>query len=212
LPRPASAHELCHSIRITTTRRAHALVLLGAVDEARAAAQAGLGLDPSFTIRRLRAGALSDNPTYLACRERIYQAMHMAGLPRDKCPSWVIRVGWARSSACRLHPPTPDVSPRRSETTRWARRRLAAACCIDLADLRLELTASCPKSRPSRAEAARRLNFPTRALQCSTIVTEGLCPVGRSYLLFRPRRTPDDKSNQATTGQTLVPCRKQLPK
>ena len=60
---------------------AAALVLLGAVDEARAAAQAGLVLDPSFTIRRFRAGALSDNPNYLALRERIYQVMQMAGLP-----------------------------------------------------------------------------------------------------------------------------------
>ena len=60
---------------------AAALVLLGAVDEARAAAQAGLVLDPSFTIRRYRAGALSDNPNYLAWRERMLQAMQMAGLP-----------------------------------------------------------------------------------------------------------------------------------
>jgi TolB-like protein len=60
---------------------ATALVLLGAVDEARAAAQAGLLLDPSFTIRRFRAGALSDDPIYLARRERTYQAMQMAGVP-----------------------------------------------------------------------------------------------------------------------------------
>jgi tetratricopeptide (TPR) repeat protein len=60
---------------------AAALVLLGAVDEARPAAQAGLGLDPSFTIRRFHAGALSENPNYLAGREHIYQAMRMAGLP-----------------------------------------------------------------------------------------------------------------------------------
>ena len=60
---------------------AAALVLLGAVDEARAAAQAGLVLDPGFTVRRYRAGVFSDNPTYLAWRERMYQGMHMAGLP-----------------------------------------------------------------------------------------------------------------------------------
>jgi tetratricopeptide (TPR) repeat protein len=60
---------------------AAALVLLGAMDEARAAAQAGLMLDPSFTIRRYRTGAWSDNPNYLAWRERMYQAMQMAGLP-----------------------------------------------------------------------------------------------------------------------------------
>ena len=45
---------------------AAALALLGSLDEARAAAQAGLALDPSFTIRRFRANAPSDNPTYLA--------------------------------------------------------------------------------------------------------------------------------------------------
>jgi tetratricopeptide (TPR) repeat protein len=60
---------------------ATALVLLGAVDEARAAAQAGLVLDPTFTIRRYRTGALSDNPNYLAWRERNFELMHMAGLP-----------------------------------------------------------------------------------------------------------------------------------
>jgi tetratricopeptide (TPR) repeat protein len=60
---------------------AAALALLGAVDEARAAAQAGLVLNPSFTIRRYRASAWSDNPNYLAWRESIYQAMQMAGLP-----------------------------------------------------------------------------------------------------------------------------------
>ena len=51
------------------------------LDEARAAVQAGLALDPSFTIRRFRASAASDNPTYLAGRERIYEGMRMAGVP-----------------------------------------------------------------------------------------------------------------------------------
>jgi TolB-like protein len=60
---------------------ATALVLLGAMDEARGAVQAGLLLDPSFTIRRFRAGAVSDDPIYLARRERTYQAMQMAGVP-----------------------------------------------------------------------------------------------------------------------------------
>ena len=60
---------------------AAALALLGSLDEARAAARAGLALDPSFTIRRFRDGASSDNPTYLAARERIYEGMRMAGVP-----------------------------------------------------------------------------------------------------------------------------------
>ena len=42
---------------------ASALALLGRIDEARAAAKAGLALDPSFTIRRLpRRPVSSDNP------------------------------------------------------------------------------------------------------------------------------------------------------
>jgi tetratricopeptide (TPR) repeat protein len=57
------------------------LAQLGRLDEARAAAQAGLALDPSFTLRRFRLGARSDNPTYLAKRERIYEGMRMAGVP-----------------------------------------------------------------------------------------------------------------------------------
>jgi len=60
---------------------AAALALLGSLDEASASARAGLALDPSFTVRRYRDGAFSDNPTYLAKRERIYQGMRMAGIP-----------------------------------------------------------------------------------------------------------------------------------
>jgi tetratricopeptide (TPR) repeat protein len=60
---------------------AAALALLGSLDEARAAAKAGLALNPSFTIRRFRGGAPSDNPTFLAKRERLYQGLRMAGVP-----------------------------------------------------------------------------------------------------------------------------------
>jgi hypothetical protein len=60
---------------------AAALALLGSLDQARAATKAGLALDPSFTIRHFRDGANSDNPTYLAARERIYQGLRMAGVP-----------------------------------------------------------------------------------------------------------------------------------
>ena len=45
------------------------------------AAQAGLALDPSFNIRRFRASASTDNATYLAKRERVYEGMRMAGVP-----------------------------------------------------------------------------------------------------------------------------------
>ncbi len=60
---------------------AAALAQLGRPEEARAAAMAGLALDPSFTIRRYRLGAATDNPTYLAQRERIYDGMRKAGVP-----------------------------------------------------------------------------------------------------------------------------------
>jgi TolB-like protein/class 3 adenylate cyclase/Tfp pilus assembly protein PilF len=60
---------------------AAALARLGELDQARAAAQAGLTLDPTFTIRRYRANTPSDHPTFLAARERIYKGMRMAGVP-----------------------------------------------------------------------------------------------------------------------------------
>jgi tetratricopeptide (TPR) repeat protein len=58
------------------------LARLGQLDHARAAVQAGLALDPSFTIRRLRGAiAWSDNPTYVAGRECYLEGMRLAGVP-----------------------------------------------------------------------------------------------------------------------------------
>jgi TolB-like protein/class 3 adenylate cyclase len=54
---------------------------LGWLDQAKAAAQAALALNPSFTIRRVRANVPSDNATYLAGRERILEGMRLAGVP-----------------------------------------------------------------------------------------------------------------------------------
>jgi TolB-like protein/class 3 adenylate cyclase len=62
---------------------AAALGLLGRLDEGRAAAQAGLALDPTFTIRRFRAGVSTDNATYLAGRERMYDGMRKTGVPDE---------------------------------------------------------------------------------------------------------------------------------
>jgi hypothetical protein len=59
------------------------LPLLGRREEARFAVQTELGLYPTFTIKRLRAGAASDNPTYLAQRERSYEGTRKAGLPEE---------------------------------------------------------------------------------------------------------------------------------
>ena len=66
-----------------TTHFIYAAVLsqLGRLDEARAVATAGLALNPGFTIRRFRNSTSSDNPTYLAQRERIYDGMRKAGVP-----------------------------------------------------------------------------------------------------------------------------------
>ena len=59
------------------------LVELGRLDEARAEVQAGLALNPGFTIRRYRAGAQSDNPVFLKRRERIIEDMRKAGVPEE---------------------------------------------------------------------------------------------------------------------------------
>jgi tetratricopeptide (TPR) repeat protein len=59
------------------------LVELGRLDEARAEVQAGLALNPGFTIRRYRAGAQSDNPVFLKRREQIIEAMRKAGVPEQ---------------------------------------------------------------------------------------------------------------------------------
>jgi TolB-like protein/class 3 adenylate cyclase/Flp pilus assembly protein TadD len=62
---------------------AAALGQLCRLDEARSAVQAGLALNPTFTISRFRAGAPSDNPTFLAQRERFCEGMRKAGVPEE---------------------------------------------------------------------------------------------------------------------------------
>jgi TolB-like protein/class 3 adenylate cyclase len=59
---------------------AAALALLGSLEEARAAVRAGLALDPTFTIRRMR-GRMSDDPTFRAGGGRVLEGMRMAGVP-----------------------------------------------------------------------------------------------------------------------------------
>ena len=43
--------------------------------------QAGLVLNPTFSIRRYRARAASDSTGYLIGRERAYEGMRIAGVP-----------------------------------------------------------------------------------------------------------------------------------
>jgi TolB-like protein len=73
--------ESNHNYPLGHFNLAAALALLGSQSEARDAAQAGLALDPAFTIRRYRAAISSDNPIFLAGRERIYEGMRIAGVP-----------------------------------------------------------------------------------------------------------------------------------
>jgi tetratricopeptide (TPR) repeat protein len=51
------------------------------VEDAREAARAGLELNPSFTIARVRSQTSSDHPVYLAGRERMYEGLRLAGIP-----------------------------------------------------------------------------------------------------------------------------------
>jgi len=61
---------------------AAALARLGHLEDALEAARAGLELDPSFSIARLRRSMnFSDNPVWLAGRERLYEGMRLAGVP-----------------------------------------------------------------------------------------------------------------------------------
>ncbi len=62
---------------------AEVLALHGQLEEARTAARAGLALQPDFTLRRYRENALSDNPVYLAGRERSCEGMRLAGVPEE---------------------------------------------------------------------------------------------------------------------------------
>jgi tetratricopeptide (TPR) repeat protein len=60
---------------------AAALANLGKLDEAQAETRVGHTLDPTFTIQRFGAGLESDNPIFLAGRERIVEGMRKAGVP-----------------------------------------------------------------------------------------------------------------------------------
>ena len=60
---------------------AAALALLGSLEEARAAVRAGLALDPTFTIRRMRGIVYSADPTFRAGSKRMVKGMRVAGVP-----------------------------------------------------------------------------------------------------------------------------------
>jgi tetratricopeptide (TPR) repeat protein len=62
---------------------AAALAHLGRIDEARSAAQTGLALDPTKTIRSWRARNMGGHPVFLAQQEHIFDGMRMAGIPEE---------------------------------------------------------------------------------------------------------------------------------
>ena len=64
---------------------AAAFARLGRIDEAQSAVQAGLALNPAYTIFRARAvwKAWSDDPTYLAQLEPILEGLRKAGVPEQ---------------------------------------------------------------------------------------------------------------------------------
>jgi TolB-like protein/class 3 adenylate cyclase/Flp pilus assembly protein TadD len=57
------------------------LAHLGRLDEARAEVKAGVALAPNYSIALFLSMAESDNPTYLAQRERILEGLRKAGVP-----------------------------------------------------------------------------------------------------------------------------------
>lgn len=63
---------------------AGALAMVGDLAQARSSAEAGLALDPSFTVRRYRINIFQwDDPVLSARRERLYEGMRMAGVPEE---------------------------------------------------------------------------------------------------------------------------------
>jgi hypothetical protein len=57
------------------------MALLGREEESRGAAQAGLDLNPQFTIARVRAALQSDNPVYLFEQKIGADRLRKAGVP-----------------------------------------------------------------------------------------------------------------------------------
>ena len=81
LSRFRRAVEVNRSFLVTHFYMAAALANLGRRLEARAAVEAGLALDPNFTLSRWRDTAPSDNPVFLAQYERVFEGMRKAGVP-----------------------------------------------------------------------------------------------------------------------------------
>ena len=57
------------------------MALKGLPIEAAEVCAAARRLSPNFTIAKFRAEAVSDNPVYLAQRERLLEGLRLAGAP-----------------------------------------------------------------------------------------------------------------------------------
>ena len=75
------ATEINTNFSIPHFMLAAALARLDRVKEARAAVEAGLAVDPLFTVIRFRTTTQSDNPTYLAQHQRVCDSMSKGGVP-----------------------------------------------------------------------------------------------------------------------------------
>ena len=64
---------------------AAALMQSGRLDESRSAVKAGLVLSPTFAVSSARAAwtAMSDDPTFLAQLEPVFEGLRKAGVPEE---------------------------------------------------------------------------------------------------------------------------------
>ena len=84
LDRLRKSVEMNPNVALTQFFLAAASALSGRAAEAREARNAGLRLDPNFTVARFRNERRSENPTFLAQRERIYEGLSLAGVPEGQ--------------------------------------------------------------------------------------------------------------------------------
>jgi tetratricopeptide (TPR) repeat protein len=81
LDRLRKSVEINPNVALTQFFLAAASAQSGRAGEAREARNAGLLLDPNFTVARFRNEPRSKNATFLAQRERIYEGLRLAGVP-----------------------------------------------------------------------------------------------------------------------------------
>jgi TolB-like protein/tetratricopeptide (TPR) repeat protein len=81
LDRLRKSVEMNPNVALTQFFLAAASAQSGRAGEAREARNAGLLLDPNFTVARFRNEPRSKNATFLAQRERIYEGLRLAGVP-----------------------------------------------------------------------------------------------------------------------------------